>query len=269
MRQYSNMLTRSWLQLDLYETHPWKCVDDSSIYQQIVEQKRTIRFLLGLNKDLDEVKGRVMGIKPFPTIREAFAEVRREESKTKLMMFEANITPAVEGLALFTHSSSQNNRAGKGRPWCDHCKRLGHVKATCWKLHGKLADWKPSNRQERDSRANAATSTKTSEENSPFTREQIEALQKIFSQASGSSQTSSSHVKQHTSLLAHQGTPSLVFSVQNNKPRPWIVDLGASDHMIGNFSILTDFQPCSCHLGVRIADGTISPVAGTGSVHIT
>ena len=266
MRQYFNMLTCSWLQLDLHETHLWKCADDSSIYQQIVEQKRTIRFLLGLNKDLDEVKGRVMGIKPFPTIREAFAEVRREESRTKLMLSEANITPALEGSALFTHNSSQNNRAGKGRPWCDHCKRLGHVKATCWKLHGKPVDWKPSNCQERDSRANAATSTKISVENSPFTREQIEALQKM---SSGSSQTSSSHVKQHTSLLAHQGTPSLVFSVQINKPRPWIVDSGASYHMTGNFSILTDFQPCSSHLGVRIADGTISPVAGTGSVHIT
>ena len=97
------------------------------------------------------------------------------------MLLEANITPAVEGSALFTHSSSQNNRAGKGRPWCDHCKRPRHVKATCWKLHGKLADWKPSNRQDRDSHANAATSTETSVENSPFTREQIEALQKMFS----------------------------------------------------------------------------------------
>ena len=30
--QYFNMLTH-WLQLDLYETHPWKCADDSSIYR--------------------------------------------------------------------------------------------------------------------------------------------------------------------------------------------------------------------------------------------
>ena len=36
--------------------------------------------LLGLNKDLDEVWRRVMGIKRFTVIREAFAEVRREES---------------------------------------------------------------------------------------------------------------------------------------------------------------------------------------------
>ena len=56
------------------------------MYRKLVEQKRTIRFLLGLNKDLDEVRGRIMGIKPLPTIREAFAKVRREESRKKLMI---------------------------------------------------------------------------------------------------------------------------------------------------------------------------------------
>ena len=42
---------------------------------RLLRKKWTIRFLLGLNKDLDEVRGRIMEIKPFLTIREAFAEV--------------------------------------------------------------------------------------------------------------------------------------------------------------------------------------------------
>lgn len=77
--QYFNTLTCCWLQLDLYEFYSWKCPNDSALYRKIVEQKRTIKFLLGLNKDLDEVRGRIMGIKPLPIIWEAFAEVRREE----------------------------------------------------------------------------------------------------------------------------------------------------------------------------------------------
>lgn len=67
------------------------------LYKQIVGQNRIIRFLLGLNKDLDEVRGRVVGIKPFLTIREAFEEVRREEIKKKLMMTNTNMSPTVEG----------------------------------------------------------------------------------------------------------------------------------------------------------------------------
>ncbi|XP_073031324.1 uncharacterized protein [Primulina eburnea] len=165
--QYYNTLTRYWLQLDLYEVYSWKCVDDSALYKKIVEQKRTVRFLLGLNRDLDEVRGRVMGIKPFLNLREAFAEVRREESRKRLMLTESK--PGVEVSALFTHNSSQPNRFGKGRPWCDHCKKLGHVKATCWKLHGKPVDWKPSNtRVERETRANNATTTEISTEGSGF-----------------------------------------------------------------------------------------------------
>jgi hypothetical protein len=55
---------------------PWR----HSPYR-IVEQKRTFKFLLGLNKNLDEVRGRIMRTKPFPNLREAFSEVRCEESR--------------------------------------------------------------------------------------------------------------------------------------------------------------------------------------------
>ena len=91
------------------------------------------------------------------------------------MMTDKNITPAVEGSALYTHNPSQNNKAGKGRPRCNHCKKLGHVKATCLKLHDKPADWKPSNGRYENC-ANAAVTTKNGVEGSPFTKEQIEAL---------------------------------------------------------------------------------------------
>ena len=117
-----------------------------------------------------------MGIKPLPTIWEAFAEVQREESRKKLMMTDNHTTSAVEGSTLYTHNCSQNNKPRKGRPWCDHCKKLGHMKETCWKIYGKPTDWKPSNgRYDRENRANTAVTTDNNAEFSPFTKEQIEA----------------------------------------------------------------------------------------------
>lgn len=116
------------------------------MYKKIVEQKRTFKFLLGLNKELDEVRGRIMGIKPLPTIREAFLVVRREESRRKAMMIgDSSMTLTTEGFAFFTHSSSQSNQEFKkrGRSWCEHCKKPCHIKETCWKIHGKPVDWKP------------------------------------------------------------------------------------------------------------------------------
>ena len=47
-------------------------------------------FLAGLNKNLDEVRGRMLGRKPLPSLREVFAEVRREEGQRKVMLGENN-----------------------------------------------------------------------------------------------------------------------------------------------------------------------------------
>ncbi|KAL5565961.1 hypothetical protein UlMin_029125 [Ulmus minor] len=198
--QYFNILTRYWQQLDMFEIHSWKCSNDSVLYKKIVEQKRTFKFLLGLNKELDEVRGRIMGSKPLPNIRDAFSEVRREESRKKLMMSDNLSTSTVEGSALYTHNSSQDNKSRKGRPWCEHCKKPGHTKETCWKIHGKPADWKPNRaRNDWEPRANAAATSGNNADTSPFTREQIEALQKLLGQVSIPSPAGPTTTEQHTS----------------------------------------------------------------------
>ncbi|XP_073221472.1 uncharacterized protein [Cicer arietinum] len=52
----------------------WKYIDDDKIYRKLVEKDIIIQLLLGLNKNLDELRGRILGTKPLPSIREAFAE---------------------------------------------------------------------------------------------------------------------------------------------------------------------------------------------------
>ncbi|RVW40616.1 hypothetical protein CK203_079178 [Vitis vinifera] len=185
--QYYNTLTRYWQQLDLFETHSWKCSDDAATYRQIVEQKRLFKFFLGLNRELDDVRGRIMGIKPLPSLREAFSEVRREESRKKVMMgSKEQPAPTLDASALAARSfnSSGGDRQKRDRPWCDYCKKPGHYKETCWKLHGKPADWKPKPRFDRDGRAHVAANSESTSvpEPSPFNKEQMEMLQKLLSQ---------------------------------------------------------------------------------------
>ena len=98
--QYFNTLTRHWQHLDLFEIYSWKCPDDSALYKKIVERKRIFKFLLRLNKDLDQVRSRVLGMKPLPNLREAFFEVRREESRKKVMM--GSLEPALTLLLLLS-----------------------------------------------------------------------------------------------------------------------------------------------------------------------
>lgn len=66
--QYYNSLTHNWQQLDIFEDHQWSCPEDAKKYIKIVEQKRIFRFLVGLNKSIDEVRSRVLSTKPLMDI---------------------------------------------------------------------------------------------------------------------------------------------------------------------------------------------------------
>ncbi|GMP21651.1 hypothetical protein CsSME_00052836 [Camellia sinensis var. sinensis] len=249
--EYFNTLTRLWRQLDTFE---------------IVEGKRVFTFLLGLNTNLDEIRGRIMGVKPLPSLREAFSEVRREESRKKLMMGSHQQLNMAESSALKTQFAPIDNRQKNkgGRPWCDHCRKPGHSRETCWKIHGKPADWKPRQPLEKEGRGNHVGTNERSPqpEASPFTKEQMEMLQKLLQSQSGSS---SNHII-GSGTLAHKGNSLNAFTVGKKRKKPWIVDSGASDHMTGDATIFDTYSSCQNNLTVRIADGSLSKVAGIGSV---
>ena len=86
----------------MFEEHKWEYLEDGMKFRKIVEQKRIFKFLLGLNQNLDEVRGRMLGTKPLPNIREVFSEVRSEERRKKVMMGSTTTQLATEstGLAL-------------------------------------------------------------------------------------------------------------------------------------------------------------------------
>ncbi|GAV82563.1 LOW QUALITY PROTEIN: hypothetical protein CFOL_v3_26014, partial [Cephalotus follicularis] len=75
---YFNALSHYW-QLDILEDTKCNCPIDSQQYRKILEKERTYKFLLGLNKELDKVRERILSIKPLPSIHETFSEVRRGE----------------------------------------------------------------------------------------------------------------------------------------------------------------------------------------------
>ncbi|PSR88367.1 Calcineurin B-like protein [Actinidia chinensis var. chinensis] len=78
---------------------------------------------------------------------------------------------------------SEVDNDGHKKLWCEHCKKPWHTKETCWKLHGKPANWKPKSK--RDGCAYQATIEETQEPSTnsdavPFTKEQLEHLYKLF-----------------------------------------------------------------------------------------
>lgn len=86
--QYFNALSKLWQELDLYNIHRWHCKQDVALYRLIIDKEQIYDFVSGLNKDLDEVRGRTLAMRPLPKIDDIFAEVRREESRKKRMLGE-------------------------------------------------------------------------------------------------------------------------------------------------------------------------------------
>ncbi|WKA11938.1 hypothetical protein VitviT2T_029385 [Vitis vinifera] len=213
-----------------------------------------------------------MGVKPLPSLREAFSKVRREESRKNLMMGSHQQLNMAESSALNTQFAPFENRQKikGGRPWCDHCRKPGHSRETCWKIHGKPVDWKPRQPLEKEGRGNHVATDEQSPqpEASPFNKEQMEMLQKLLSPLlSVQSQTgSSSNQVISSGTLAHKGNFLSAFTAGKKRKKPWIVDSGASDHMTGDATIFDTYSSCPNNLTVRIADGSLSKVAGTGSV---
>lgn len=175
------------------------------------------------------------------------------------------ITGEGSTLTVRGHQQPQNddNRPRRGKPWCDHCRKSGHTKETCWKIHGKLVDWKPSSARHinKENHGNTALKTDgpTSTESAPFSKEQIELLQKMFGQSLPTPTSSAT--------LAQSGNPLKALSVKQVK-RSWIVDSSVSDHMTTDASLLMNLKNSQEGHTVKIADGSISKVTGIGSAKI-
>lgn len=132
--QYFNALTRNWQQFDMYEEYQWHCPEDSLQCRRIIEKKRLYKFLLGLKKELDDVRGRILGANLSMSLCEAFAEVRLEESRKRIMLGNqllAQITESLGLSAINTWIGQSEMKHRKTKLWCDHCRKPGHSKEIC------------------------------------------------------------------------------------------------------------------------------------------
>jgi len=180
--EYYNTLVELWQEMDLFHEITWESSADGRKYDKIVEKERIFDFLYGLNSDLDEVRGWLLGTKPFPSMKEVFAEVRREESRKKVMLPGVSASKGTLQSSALNISRGQTVITTKGemqrdKQWCNHCNKPYHTKDTCWKLHGKPANWKPRNQRKGMQSAYMMETEKGTPAPVSLTPDQLEVLQ--------------------------------------------------------------------------------------------
>lgn len=77
--------------MDLFDNAKLGCLECSLKYNKIVEKERIFKFFFGLNKNLDDIRGRILKIKPLPSIREVFFFLRLVERKLERRLKPSSI----------------------------------------------------------------------------------------------------------------------------------------------------------------------------------
>lgn len=96
---------------------------------------------------------------------------------------------------------------------------------------------------------------------------EIENLDRFMAQLEGSMAVS----RPPTSLFAStkSGTYAIAFHISPSTSSSWIIDSGASDHMIGLSSLLSSYSICSNCDKVRVTNERLSSIYGKWSVNVS
>ncbi|KAG5573034.1 hypothetical protein H5410_062800 [Solanum commersonii] len=142
--------------------------------------------------------------------------------------------------------------------FCDYCNWKGHVKATCYKLNGYLADWKGI---------------------STGTGQYLHHQHSFYGSSSGSTSDSNpstpmisydqENIKKHNDT-AMQTTCMMHSSTMHTDDDKWIINSGASKHMVHNLGMLTQHTSLDAspnHM-VHLLTGSSAHVNNIGSSQV-
>ena len=120
--------------------HLWCVCNINQRLKDLQAKKATMKFLMGVNDVLSQVRTQILLMDPLPSINKAHSLFIQEE-----MQRSVTNSVRVESTVLATKSSG-NNPKGKERPLCTHCGKLGHTVDKCYKLYGFPPSYKFKNR---------------------------------------------------------------------------------------------------------------------------
>ena len=86
IESYYNGLQGLWREIDFRRPNPMESAGDIQKYNALLQEDRVYIFLDGLDDRLDKIRSDVLQIKPFPTVEQAYAHVRREDTRQSVML---------------------------------------------------------------------------------------------------------------------------------------------------------------------------------------
>ncbi|XP_061356511.1 uncharacterized protein LOC133300942 [Gastrolobium bilobum] len=235
------------------------CAFTKSVTAEL-EHDRVYQFLIGLDHHIyGTLITQILNSNPLPTINRVFAMVIQEESH-KAMVRTAEIPYDALGCALHTAPLDPS----KARIICSHCGRPNHDASRCYKLHG-YPDRMTAGRGRGRGRSNPGRSAHAS---AHATYSDALPPPTGVPKPLSATDLTPDMVQQLMSLAVSSKATTDKLSGIVSFPHPWLLDSGASQHMTGTLSFLTNIRvipPCS----VGLPNGTRTAAVQCGDVQLT
>jgi hypothetical protein len=305
---YFTILKGLWDELLNYRPLPPCTCGTMKVHNEYQQQEYVMQFLMGLNESYAHAKGQILMLNPFPPINKVFSLVIQEERQKEVSnsigsinqnssaLFTksvASTAPTPPRVAVAQPRFVKNTPFRKDRPTCSHCGISGHTMEKCYRLHGfppgfkftkgKVAGEHSANQVseffDRSSGNQDAPSL-------PFTQDQCQKLMALITSDSDVI-PSANQVGHSQKLIANMlgnsiftpiSTSSFLHSVFSSvstfqkasqlNNHPWILDTGATDHMICSISLFTTITASVSKL-VRLPNGKFASVTHIGTVKIS
>lgn len=87
---YYNGIHALWREIDFRRPNPMTCAIDIQKFNSISQEDRVYTFLDGLDDRLDKVRSDVLMMNSFPSVKQAYAHVRREDSRHAVMLTDGD-----------------------------------------------------------------------------------------------------------------------------------------------------------------------------------
>ncbi|KAF8405018.1 hypothetical protein HHK36_009914 [Tetracentron sinense] len=251
---YFTKLKGYWDELASYTTAPTCTCGALKTLSEYQQQERLYQFLMGLNDSYSAIRSQILAMDSLPTVSKAYSLILQEEKQRELHV----TNPTMPNSAILsvtkheTHGATPQDSGQyktRSRPRCDHCKRLGHVKSKCYKLHGYPA--KSANAASTPFDANVSGKDTTSSTSLPqLTAAQYEQLLSILNLGT----------PQHTANLTGKSVCCTSIS-----PSAWVIDTGASDHITYSMHSLSNVT--SCH-DTKPQSSAMASIYSSPPIHI-
>ncbi|XP_025885618.1 uncharacterized protein [Solanum lycopersicum] len=191
---YYTKMKKLWEEMSAIDVHSQcscVCTCGGKVKLYKTEQdRRLIHFLMGLNEMYTAVRGNILMMSTLPTMAQAFAILSQEErqremkSPNHMALESTSLNASMLPQSNATNSGSYRGSTGRGNGnynntgnfnntntyrgnsnignrsnmFCEYCKRTGHVKDRCYKLHGYPSNTRNPRGRGKGSAANVHTS---------------------------------------------------------------------------------------------------------------